>query len=169
LNGGVNRPPDVKVVQELLNKVPVPSGGPAVKLVVDGYCGSATSNAIRNFQLRHFGAGLADGRVDPGRPTILKLNQYDTPGPQTGPGAPKLGAQDVVGEITMVTGRTEIIDYRTDDLKKYPPTVGMALHPYMIVSNLAEQTSVSIRLTSGHYFHLSGKAYLSIGPSSSSF
>ncbi|MDP2897758.1 MAG: peptidoglycan-binding domain-containing protein [bacterium] len=80
--GGVNRPPDVKTVQELLNKVPPPEGGPKVRLAVDGICGPKTINAIQTFQLRHFGWKGADGRVDPNGPTLAKLNEYDVPGAQ---------------------------------------------------------------------------------------
>ncbi len=75
--GGVNRPDDVKTVQELLNQVPPGSGGPKPPLAVDGICGPKTINAIQTFQLHHFGWKGADGRVDPGGPTLEKLNEYD--------------------------------------------------------------------------------------------
>ncbi len=69
----VNRPMDVKTVQELLNRA---GGNPP--LVADGLCGPKTNAAIASFQQRYF--GTADGRVDPGRRTMDKLNQFDTPG-----------------------------------------------------------------------------------------
>lgn len=77
--GGVNRPPDVITVQELLNKVRPGSGGPSPPLVVDGICGPKTIHAIQVFQLHHFGWQGADGRVDPGGPTLAKLNEFDVP------------------------------------------------------------------------------------------
>lgn len=78
--GGVNRRPDVETVQELLNRVPPGRGGPAPPLDVDGLCGPLTIRAIQEFQLHHFGWSGADGRVDPGRRTIRKLNEFDTLG-----------------------------------------------------------------------------------------
>ena len=77
--GGVNRPPDVKTVQELLNQVPVSDGGPRTPLIENGLCGQDTIDAIQKFQLHHFGWRGADGRVDPGGPTLRKLNEYDGP------------------------------------------------------------------------------------------
>jgi len=77
--GGVNRPPDVRNVQELLNQVPPSDGGPATPLEVDGICGPKTIRAIQMFQLHHFGWSGADGRVDPDGPTLAKLNEYDGP------------------------------------------------------------------------------------------
>jgi len=73
--GGLNRPSDVKVVQELLNRVPHAAGGPYPLLAVDSLCGPKTMDAIQNFQLQQFGWGEADGRVDPNGPTLQKLNQ----------------------------------------------------------------------------------------------
>jgi hypothetical protein len=70
-----NVPADVRVVQELLNGVGEAEGGPKVGLKVDGICGSKTTGAIQQFQLKHFGWKLADGRVDPNGPTLAKLNQ----------------------------------------------------------------------------------------------
>lgn len=77
-SGGVNRPADVKIVQNLLNKVPPLSGGPNPKLLVDGMCGPKTIDAIQKFQIRHFGVGFTDGRVDPAGRTLAKLNEFDT-------------------------------------------------------------------------------------------
>lgn len=75
--GGVNRPQDVRTVQELLNEVPLASGGPVPKLDQDEICGLKTIRAIQTFQLHHFGFKGADGRVDPGRRTLAKLNEFD--------------------------------------------------------------------------------------------
>ena len=76
-SGGVNRSPDVKIVQGLLNNVPFTSSGPNPKLRLDGLCGPKTSDAIHKFQLRHFGMSGADGRVDPAGRTLAKLNEFD--------------------------------------------------------------------------------------------
>ena len=74
---GKNLDPDVRTIQELLNKVPSDQGGPKVPLEVDGKCGPLTRGAIQNFQLRQFGWSGADGKVDPGMQTLAKLNEFD--------------------------------------------------------------------------------------------
>jgi peptidoglycan hydrolase-like protein with peptidoglycan-binding domain len=76
--GGVNLLNDVKIVQGLLNNVAQFAGGPPLKLVVDGACGPKTKDAIKKFQMQHFGLGGADGRVDPNGRTLAKLNEFDT-------------------------------------------------------------------------------------------
>lgn len=82
--------PDVKTVQQLLNGVLPAFGGPVEKLKEDGICGPKTQAAISNFQLKQFGWKGADGRVDPGKQTIQRLNELsfgnldppvDPPGP----------------------------------------------------------------------------------------
>ena len=75
--GGVNRYYDTITVQNLLNNVPLASGGPVPVLKEDGLCGPKTKKAIQTFQLKQFGWSLADGRVDPGGPTHAKLNEFD--------------------------------------------------------------------------------------------
>jgi hypothetical protein len=77
--GGLNRPPDVKVVQELLNRVPSAAGGPYPLLAVDSVCGPRTVDAIQKFQVQQLGWGKADGRVDPNGPTFQKLNELSGP------------------------------------------------------------------------------------------
>ena len=74
---GVNREGDVRVVQQLLNQVPSTFGGPVPLLDIDGKCGPLTIGAIQRFQLHHFGWPGCDGRVDPGKQTLAKLNEYD--------------------------------------------------------------------------------------------
>ena len=75
--GGKNVPADVKNVQNALNKVPVGEGRPNPLLDPDSICGPETIDAIQRFQLKHFGWGGADGRVDVMGPTYQKLNSYD--------------------------------------------------------------------------------------------
>lgn len=70
--GGVNRPPDVRTVQELLNDVRPDRGGPVPLLVVDGLCGPLTRAAIRKFQMS-MKLPVQDSRVDPGGPTLQAL------------------------------------------------------------------------------------------------
>jgi len=77
--GGVNRPDDVRTIQDLLNRVPTTAGGPKPPLDPDGKCGPKTINAIQTFQLHHFGWPGADGRVDPNGRTHVKLNEFDGP------------------------------------------------------------------------------------------
>ena len=77
--GGVNRPDDVRTVQQLLNQVPLTAGGPKPPLDPDGKCGPKTITAIQTFQIHHFGWPGADGRVDPNGRTHTKLNEFDQP------------------------------------------------------------------------------------------
>lgn len=73
--GGANRKDDVFNIQYGLNQVPPVDGGPTPLLKMDSLCGPKTIGAIRNFQMKHFGFQGADGRIDPGRQTIAKLNE----------------------------------------------------------------------------------------------
>jgi len=68
---GVNRHIDVVAVQLLLNR----AGGSPKPLLPDGIAGPLTKAAIRAFQVRSLDPRLADGRVDPGGPTLARLNQ----------------------------------------------------------------------------------------------
>jgi hypothetical protein len=86
--GGVNRYKDVVTVQELLNQVPITSGGPSPPLKIDGICGPKTIKGIQVFQIKHFGWSGADGRVDPDGPTHLWLNTFDKSGGGSQPGSP---------------------------------------------------------------------------------
>jgi hypothetical protein len=88
---GKNLEGDVFTIQQLLNGVLPAFGGPVVKLKVDGICGPKTKAAIQNFQLKQFGWPGADGRVDPGKRTLARLNELsfgslDPPKPPDGPG-----------------------------------------------------------------------------------
>lgn len=69
--GGVNRPEDVRGVQEQLNAQMRP---PKVPLVVDGICGPLTRAMIRDFQKTVCGFNPPDGRVDVANKTIAALN-----------------------------------------------------------------------------------------------
>ena len=71
--GGVNIVADVTEIQRLLNLVPVAKGGAAPPFVVFGTCDPATRSAILRFQKAQVPA-FADGRIDPGGPTLAKLN-----------------------------------------------------------------------------------------------
>ncbi|WP_157817381.1 peptidoglycan-binding protein [Candidatus Thiodictyon syntrophicum] len=72
LNGD-NLKTDVSTIQSALNDLPPGRGGPAVPLKVDGICGPKTRAAIYGFQFHH---GLvADSRIDPGKATLLKINE----------------------------------------------------------------------------------------------
>lgn len=74
--GGQNvLPQDVMTVQYLLNCVPPSKGGPSTELVIDGIVGPKTMEAIANFQ--RGGLSSPDGRVDPGGPTLSRLQAFD--------------------------------------------------------------------------------------------
>ena len=73
-SGGKNVEADVQEVQTLLNMAPVSEGGPSPPIDIDGWCGSATTKAILAFQkAQKF--KVQDGRVDPGKATITRLNE----------------------------------------------------------------------------------------------
>ncbi len=72
-NGGHNAEADVTEVQSLLNAVPAGQGGANPVLDIDGWCGKGTVAAIHAFQKRQI--GWSDGRVDPGKATIRRLNE----------------------------------------------------------------------------------------------
>jgi hypothetical protein len=71
--GGVNVIADVTEIQRLLNLVPVAQGGASPPFTVFGTCDAATRAAILRFQKAQVPA-FADGRIDPGGPTLTKLN-----------------------------------------------------------------------------------------------
>jgi peptidoglycan hydrolase-like protein with peptidoglycan-binding domain len=76
-----NLPDDVKTIQDALNQVTVNgvAGGPIPFLVVDGIKGSKTQAAIENFQQAQVDTIKADGLVEPGKQTILRLNEVVAP------------------------------------------------------------------------------------------
>lgn len=73
--GGANVYDDVFNIQYGLDQTAPIDGGPSPQLVIDGKCGPKTIAAIRNFQKKHFGWQGCDGRIDPGKQTLAKLNQ----------------------------------------------------------------------------------------------
>jgi hypothetical protein len=79
--GGVNRPSDVRVIQELLNNHIHP---PMQPLQVDGLIGAQTIAAIEDVQRRLVKLSHPDGLVDVGGRTIAALGT-DSPGAQTKP------------------------------------------------------------------------------------
>ncbi len=76
-----NLPDDVKIIQEALNGVTVMGvvGGPMPFLAVDGIKGPKTQAAILNFQRVQVKSINADGLVEPGKQTILRLNEIVAP------------------------------------------------------------------------------------------
>lgn len=88
-SNGVNREDDVTEVQTLLDVVPVAAGGPATPIDIDGWCGKNTNAAILNFQ-KVQKLGVVDGRVDPSKNTIKRLNEL-----ASGPGARTVAPPDL--------------------------------------------------------------------------
>jgi hypothetical protein len=72
-DGGKNEPTDVTEIQRLLNLVPAAQGGAAPPFFAFGTCDPATRAAILRFQKIQVPA-FADGRIDPGGPTLARLN-----------------------------------------------------------------------------------------------
>lgn len=77
--GAHNRREDVRVIQDALNQVPIARGGTDPPLKVDGLCYGKTLAAIRRFQKVGCGFQWPDGRIEPGRRTHLKLQEYYIP------------------------------------------------------------------------------------------
>lgn len=77
---GVNRGPDVRVIQSLLNdalaRYPKFAASGVTKLAVDGIAGRNTNNAIAKFQETVMGwsGSSVDGTISPGRMTWKALN-----------------------------------------------------------------------------------------------
>jgi hypothetical protein len=71
--GGENLLDDTRTVQRALNRVKPEQGGPTPLLGIDGIFGPKTRAAICRFQSQQ--VGFADARLDPGGPTLAKLNQ----------------------------------------------------------------------------------------------
>jgi len=69
--GGVNRPEDVKTIQQLLNLKLQPSP----KLDEDGKIGTQTLLAIQSFQSNVVHLVRPDGKIDPGGKTFTALNE----------------------------------------------------------------------------------------------
>ncbi len=77
--GGANRPNDVRIIQEMLNRARPAWGGPMPLLVVDGDCGAKTKEALRRFQSVQLATYFfPDGRADPGGKTWRRLNHIWT-------------------------------------------------------------------------------------------
>lgn len=75
---GINAPnvfDDVFKIQHELDRIAPIDGGPSPPLAAAGKCGPKTNKAIRDFQMKHFGFQGADGRIDPGKKTIQKINE----------------------------------------------------------------------------------------------
>ena len=76
-----NLPEDVKIIQDALNQVTVQGvpGGPMPFLTVDGLKGPKTQAAIVKFQQTQVKSINADGLVETGKKTILRLNEIVAP------------------------------------------------------------------------------------------
>ncbi|WP_419807701.1 peptidoglycan-binding domain-containing protein [Sphingomonas sp.] len=120
--GGRNAPTDVRAIQTALNDVDPARGGPTPPLKVDGLCGPLTRAAIGRYQRGR--VTPADGRVDPGGPTLRALNGGgDSPLDLAGPiGAPRarrtsgkqppnplavMAVTTLLAEVRMAVGRAD--------------------------------------------------------------
>lgn len=70
---GKNNFEDVYKVQYAFNKVPPIDGGPSSPIAINGNATQELFTTIRNFQIKHFGASGADSKIEPNKPTHLKL------------------------------------------------------------------------------------------------
>jgi peptidoglycan hydrolase-like protein with peptidoglycan-binding domain len=72
---GSNLRDDAVQIQDALNRVGALNGGPLIPLAVDGFVGPKTIKAISDFQKAQFPEKFPDGRIDPGKRTIGRLNE----------------------------------------------------------------------------------------------
>ena len=70
-----NRYADVVDFQRAFNALLPGDRGSIPNLEVDGICGPRTSNAIQQFQIKHFGWKGADVLIEPFKQTLAKLNE----------------------------------------------------------------------------------------------
>jgi hypothetical protein len=82
---GRNLADDVKKIHALLKQIPAALGGPPISFDPTRGYSVETDKHIYNFQLRHFGKGWADAKIEPGRETLVKLNALS---PAAGGAAP---------------------------------------------------------------------------------
>ncbi len=103
--GGVNRNADVLTVQQLLNKVPASWGGPMPPLKADGWIGPKTNGAIKRFQELQFKHVFnPDGKVDPGKRTIGRLNHIADSSER--PGAPFTVSAEPISHVVQPSNMT---------------------------------------------------------------
>jgi len=100
----VNRPEDVRIVQSLLNQASQIIGVPRGPLDNDGLVGPRTVAAIREFQADQF--GFSDGRIDPDKRTINRLNVLTGPTPDTLFPFQPLGAEGTAPTVSPVDAAT---------------------------------------------------------------
>ena len=78
--GCPNHITDVKIVQELLNLVPVSEGGTDLEIIPNGQCDEEFIEIIETFQNWQFSPPFERWKVTPGGQTITRLNTYsDSP------------------------------------------------------------------------------------------
>jgi Putative peptidoglycan binding domain len=142
--GGRNLAQDTRTVQELLNQAGTRSGLPLI--AVDGIVGPKTIGAIRTFQQSRF--GWADGRVDPGGPTLEALNASETPtagrvrcgagelggGTAAAATTARLGFVGVATSAAPLTPKGDALTHKTEALL----WLGMALTALQTVRNLMQ-------------------------------
>lgn len=82
-SNGANHEDDVTEIQTLLDVIPAAAGGAEPQIDIDGWCGKNTNAAILHFQKTQK-MPVLDGRVDPGKSTIKRLNELvQGPGTRT--------------------------------------------------------------------------------------
>lgn len=134
--GGRNLAPDVLGVQDGLNDIEPPEGGPSPKLAVDGICGPLTIGAIATFQRRVL--GWADSRIDPTGPTLAALNERRTSVPAVlgldrqavGQPPPALPSDQVVkrvlDHVPVARGALYLARSRIESIAPYVTAGGLA-------------------------------------------
>ena len=166
---GRNLLEDTTSIQTALNDVPEESGRANPLLVVDGVCGSKTKQAIQKFQLQQFGWKLADGRIDPGGPSLERLNELrkKPSAAVAGDSAPKLGF--IFDEYKLAIGEAQTLiraAIRNLDLAISSQITGTQIVPgtdkrmalvqqHFSISALPDVSGQLLRLRSLYHFMLS--------------
>ena len=99
-SNGKNLEPDVQEVQTLLNIAPVAAGGASPLIDIDGWCGAGTNKAILTFQKAQKFA-VQDGRIDPGKTTIKRLNELASQGGARTVAAPDMDPAQLAQQSIM--------------------------------------------------------------------
>jgi hypothetical protein len=139
--GCVNRPADVKAIQDALNRVPLHEGGlpNERKLEPDGNCGPKAVEAIQLFQLKQFGWPGADGKIFPNGDTHTRLNKI------LGPGVSVPGTQTPSTEAT-----TEAFLIRMSTGGYYSTLISQLDTLFLTIEDAANRVSAVYRVL--HYF-----------------
>ena len=141
---GDNHPPDVTVVQTLLNAC-LSQLPPRLPQPLTGICDPTTIEVIRDFQLRVIKSASPDGRVDPGGRTLAALNIVASGQPYL-PATPSPPASDPGKKFT--TNLNEFVTARTT------PSAAQVVD--LLKRNWTDLTEAGARTLTAQFMHETG-------------